>query len=70
MRAKLDNLNHCAVAFLSRAVANVCWYYSIVCVVVLSKKNTQDTQLYYTKVPLNIIVTAKATAGKYSPRTL
>ena len=27
MRAKLANLNDCAVAFLNRAVANLCWYY-------------------------------------------
>ena len=29
MRAKLANLNHCAVPFLSRAVANLCWYYYV-----------------------------------------
>ena len=28
MRAKIANLNHCAVLFLSRA-ANLCWYYTI-----------------------------------------
>ena len=28
MRAKLANLNHCAVPFLSRAAANLCWYYN------------------------------------------
>ena len=27
MRAKIANLNHCAVLFLSRAAANLCWYY-------------------------------------------
>ena len=27
MRAKLANLNDCAVPFLSRAGANLCWYY-------------------------------------------
>ena len=27
MRAELDNLNHCAVPFLSRADPNSCWYY-------------------------------------------
>ena len=27
MRAKLSNGNHCAVLFLRRAVANLCWYY-------------------------------------------
>ena len=27
MRAKLANLNHCAVPFLSRAADNLCWYY-------------------------------------------
>ena len=27
MCAKLANLNHCAVPFLSRAGANLCWYY-------------------------------------------
>ena len=27
MRAKLGTLNHCAVPFLSRAGANLCWYY-------------------------------------------
>ena len=27
MRAELVNLNHCAVPFLSRAAANLCWYY-------------------------------------------
>ena len=27
MRAKLANLNHCAVPFLSRAGVNSCWYY-------------------------------------------
>ena len=27
MRAKLANPNHCAVPFLSRAGANLCWYY-------------------------------------------
>ena len=27
MRAELANLNHCAVPFLSRAIANLCWYY-------------------------------------------
>ena len=26
LRAKLANLNHCAVPFLSRAIANLCWY--------------------------------------------
>ena len=26
MRAKLANLNNCAVLFLSRADANLCWY--------------------------------------------
>ena len=29
MRAKLVNLNHCAVPFLSRAAVNLCWYYYI-----------------------------------------
>ena len=29
MRAKLATLNQCAVPFLSRAVANLCWYYYI-----------------------------------------
>ena len=28
MRAELANLNYCAVPFLSRAVANLCWYYT------------------------------------------
>ena len=27
MRAKLARLNDCAVPFLSRATANLCWYY-------------------------------------------
>ena len=27
MRAELAGLNHCAVTFLSRADANLCWYY-------------------------------------------
>ena len=27
MRAELAGLNHCAVPFLSRAAANLCWYY-------------------------------------------
>ena len=27
MRAELANANHCALPFLSRAVANLCWYY-------------------------------------------
>ena len=27
MRVKLAILNHCAVPFLSRAAANLCWYY-------------------------------------------
>ena len=26
MRAKLANLNDCAVPFLSRAAVNLCWY--------------------------------------------
>ena len=26
MRAKLANLNDCAVSFLSRAAVNLCWY--------------------------------------------
>ena len=26
MRAKLTNLNYCAVPFLSRAAVNLCWY--------------------------------------------
>ena len=26
MRAKLANLNHCAVSFLSRAAVNLSWY--------------------------------------------
>ena len=26
MSAKLANLNHCAVSFLSRADSNLCWY--------------------------------------------
>ena len=30
MRAKLANLNHCAVSFLSRTAVNLCWYYYIV----------------------------------------
>ena len=29
MRTKLANLNYCAVTFLSRAVAKLCWYCSI-----------------------------------------
>ena len=28
MRAKLANLNDCAVPFLSRASVNMCWYHS------------------------------------------
>ena len=28
MREELAGLNHCAVPFLSRAVVNLCWYYS------------------------------------------
>ena len=28
MRAKTDNINHCAVPLLSRAAVNLCWYYS------------------------------------------
>ena len=27
MRAESANLNHCAVPFLSRAAAKLCWYY-------------------------------------------
>ena len=27
MRAKFANLNDCAVSFLSRAAANLCWYW-------------------------------------------
>ena len=27
MRAKLANINHCAVPLLSRAAVNLCWYY-------------------------------------------
>ena len=27
MRAEVANLNHCAEPFLSRAAANMCWYY-------------------------------------------
>ena len=34
MRAKLANLNDCAVPFLSRAAANLCWYY-YTCITVL-----------------------------------
>ena len=34
MRAKLANLNHCAVPFLSRASANLSWYYNIIYVCV------------------------------------
>ena len=30
MRAKLANLNHCAVSLLSRAAVNLCWYFNIV----------------------------------------
>ena len=30
MRAKLANLNNCAESFLSRADANLCWYYIII----------------------------------------
>ena len=26
MRAKLTNINHCAVLFFSRAAVNLCWY--------------------------------------------
>ena len=33
MRVKLDNLNHCAVPFLSSAVVNLCWYYYILYVI-------------------------------------
>ena len=29
MRAKLANLNDCAVPFLCRAVAKLCWYYKL-----------------------------------------
>ena len=29
MRAKLANLNNCAVPFLSRAAVNLCWYHYI-----------------------------------------
>ena len=29
MREELSGLNHCAVPFLSRAVADLCWYYYI-----------------------------------------
>ena len=32
MRSELDNLNHCAVPFLSRAAAYLCWSYIISCV--------------------------------------
>ena len=35
MRAKLANLNHCAVPFLSRAAANLCWYYCIIYYILL-----------------------------------
>ena len=28
MRTELANLTHCAVPFLSRAVVNLCWYYT------------------------------------------
>ena len=28
MRAKLANLHHCAVPFLSRAAVNLCWHYN------------------------------------------
>ena len=28
MRAELAGINHCAVSFLSRAAACLCWYYS------------------------------------------
>ena len=27
MRAELTGLSHCAVPFLSRTAANLCWYY-------------------------------------------
>ena len=34
MRAELANLNYCAVAFLSRAAVNLCWYYILLLYIV------------------------------------
>ena len=35
MRAELANRNHCAVPFLSRAAVNLCWYYYILCKMIM-----------------------------------
>ena len=37
MRAELANLNHCAVSLLSRAAANLCWYYYILQHIILHR---------------------------------
>ena len=44
MRAKLVNLNHCAVPFLSRAAANLCWFYYYVVYYIYTRvgKNKQS----------------------------
>ena len=36
MRAKLVNLNNCAVTFLSRATVNLYWYDHIACIEILN----------------------------------
>ena len=36
MRAELANLNHCAVSFLGRATASLCWYYATYLFLLLS----------------------------------
>ena len=43
MRAELANLNNCAVPFLSRAAANLCWHYY-----------RDVTEEYYTSLPTMI----------------
>ena len=45
MRAELGGLNHCAVPVLSRAAANMCWYYYIPLVIVTNAQRAVVTRV-------------------------
>ena len=48
MRAKLANLNHCAAPFLRRAVAKLCWYYTLYTIHITPIKQNNKLKLEIT----------------------
>ena len=53
MLAKLANLNHCAVPFLGRVAAYLCWYYSTgieTCMARKDRKRYKDIYLVFTVI--------------------